>query len=158
MTDQCHQLSNCSLDRKSFIALDPYRGTLGTKGREHDVRPVGFKYLADFIGAIKKNAINLSCRDGHILDEEAGYSDCLVDSFLGGSDSLGSITRNKDIARITTARFGGAVTMRLGEERREVNSRAGGGFNELDVLPMTPADDLMKRLINLDRVCQSTEL
>lgn len=53
---------------------------------------------------------------------------------------------------------GGAVSVNLRERRWEVDSRVGRGFNELDVLPRSTANDGVQRKFEYHSVYFTVEL
>jgi hypothetical protein len=67
-----------------------------------------------------------------------------VDFLLGLADGLWGLARDEDVVGITAARIWGRVAVDLGEERRKIDGSIRGRFQELDVLPMTAADDLVE--------------
>lgn len=138
--------------------LHPDRVPLAGKGREHDVRRVSLHYLANLIQPVQKNGVNLGRRYLHVLDEDSNSHCGVMKPLLGHVNRLLRVTSDEDFVGISAARVRRAVAVHLREWRREVYGSAGGRLDQLDVLPVAAANDLVNRQLQLGDVDVSAEL
>lgn len=134
---QRHELTDGSLDMEVLGALETNRALSGGKRWDHDEDTVGLHDLAHLVHPTQQNAINLGHGNRNVLDKESDSGQDLVDPRLGLRNGLGSLSSDEDLIRIAAQGTRGAVTIRVGEARREVDSSVGGRLDVLDVLPVS---------------------
>lgn len=71
---------------------------------------------------------------------------------LGNKNGLRVVSGDIDVVGITATRIRGAVSVRLGEQRREVNCGAGRRFDKLDVFAMAATDELVNGVVDFGDV------
>lgn len=157
-TYQSHDLAYGALDMQSFAALDPDHVALACKRREQDVGAVCLENLADLVEAREENAVNLGRRDSDILHVQSNARNGLMELLLSQFNGLRAFSRDEDIRWVSAAGSRRAVTVHLRERRWEVDGGAGGRLDELYVLPVAAANELVNGQVELGGIDDSAEL
>lgn len=158
ITYQGHDLADGALNMQSFASLDTNHVALACQRREQDVGAIGFKDLANFVETGKQDAVNFGRRNGDILHIQADAGNSLMKLLLGKFDGLRALARDEDVCRVTATCSRRAVSVHLGERRREVDGSASRRLNELDVLSVAAAHELVNRQVKLGGIDNSAEL
>lgn len=81
-----------------------------------------------------------------------------MDPELGLLDRLGRLAGDEDLGGVPALGIGGAVAIAPREGRGEVDGRVGDGLDKLDVLPVTPTQELVHRGVERRGVDNPPEL
>ena len=138
--------------------LHSHHVTLAGKRWEHDVGCVGLHHLANFVQSAQEDGVNLGRRDLYILNEDPDSHGGVVQPLLRHLNRLLGVPRDEDIVRLPAMRVRGAVAVHLRERRRKIDGCSGGRLDQLDILPVAAADNLMNRKFQLDDIHYTTEL
>jgi hypothetical protein len=153
-----HDLADGALDMETFVALDANKSLAGSNRREQHIAAIGLKNLANLVQAVEEDAVNLGGGDGDVLHVDPGAGDGVVNLLLGHGDGLFALAGDEDVGGIAALGVGGAVAVHLREGRGEVDGGAGGGLDELDVLALASAHELVERQVELEGIRDAAEL
>ena len=119
------------------MPLNTNHGPLGSQWGEHDICPIGFKNFPNFVQSSMKYAVDFGRGNSHIPDEEANPRNSLMQLLLGSFDMLLGFTSDEDVVRVTASSVWRRVTVHGGEQWRKINSGAGRGLDQLNMLSVT---------------------
>jgi len=157
-THQCHDFSNRSLHVALLTALDSdhvYR--LANRG-QHDVGRVGHGYLADSIDPMQHDAVNLGRRRDCFQDAGTGPCSKLVKLAFRVCYLLNLLGRYDDIVQLRYLSAGAPIVVKERKRGGEVYRSAGGGFNQLNVAPVSTAEALLQRMLYCHAIHDASEL
>lgn len=139
-------------------ALDAHDTTLQSQGRQKNVGAVVLDDLAHLVKTLEQDRIQLGVRHHHRLHEDFGGHDQVMQALLGTQDGLGALSRDVNQVIRAALGLGRRVAEQAREGRGEVDGRARGRLNQLDILAPSAADERVHGKLQLHRIHVSLEL
>lgn len=158
VTYQSHDLPHGALDVQHFGALNTNQTPLGTELRKEDVGAVHLHHLADLVQTVEQDVVDLVRVDNDILDVDLHAHHKFLKLLLRTCNLLLRITGDVDLVLAATMSTRRRVAENARERRREVNGRASGSLDQLDVLASTAADQGVHGQLQLHSVHVTFEL
>lgn len=141
-----------------FHALDADHATLGSKWGKHDVGAVCLNDLPHFVHPGEEDAVDLGGGNLYVFDEEPDSQHTFVQLILGLLNRLRSLACDQDLLDIAPLCVGWTVPIGRRKRRREIYRGSSCRFDELDILPITATNELMKRKVDLGGVDNPSKL
>jgi hypothetical protein len=140
LTHQSHYLPHSALNVQNLGALNTDKAPLAAELREENIGTVHLHHLPDLVETIKQNVVNLVGIDDDILDVDLDSHHQLPQLLFGTSNLFLGITRDVHLIFAAAMRTWRSVAENPWEGWGKVDCRAGGRFDELDVLARPTAD------------------
>lgn len=128
-----------------------------TKKREHDISAMRLDDLAYLLEPTQEDAVDFGGRNADILHQAPHGEQEFVHLGLGELYRTRVLTCDEYLGVITTVGTGRTIAVHRGERRREIDGCISRRLDELDVLAVTTTDELVKGVVKLHAVHDSTE-
>ena len=143
---------------ENVSALHAHDASLDAEWWHQDVRAVVLDDLAHLVEALEQDGVQLSVSDHNGLHEDLCLHDQVVQTLLGAQNAFRVLTGDVDQVVRSALGPGRRVAEQAGERRREVDGRAGGRLDDLDVLAATPTNQCVHGQLELHGVDVALEL
>lgn len=141
-----------------FGSLDANRALFRSKRWKLNIRSIGLDNLPHLVQASQEDRVDLFRRHRHVLHVESNAVQQITQLELGQLNLTRLVASDENLVGVPRLSIARTVPEVCREGRRKVDGGSGGRLDQLDILSITAADELLYREVHVHGVNDAAQL